>query len=684
MTHCINPDCQNSDNTHYADHCSSCGQPLLLKSRYRCLELLGQGKYGRTFLAIDEDKPSKPRCAIKQFFSGKTDKAIAQFRGATPGSPKVLTSELMLLDELTQHPLIPELYASFEDNGSHYLIQEYVEGQNLAAELAESGPFNEKKIRQILTDVLPVLKFVHNSLLIHRDIKPENLIRRRRDGKIILVDFGTIEHPTGMSAIASTKALGSAEYAAPEQTKGQAVPGSDLYSLGVTCLHLLTGLPPFDLYSIKTESWVWSEYLTQPVSLQLSRVLDTLVQRDVKQRYSSSAEALKALNAPNLEAVLPPPNKRVATLVGGAAIAVLSMTLGYRAPTPVPVSFQQKPLEVVPPPAPPQMMYRVKHPELSYKLPAFPEESSYSVSKVEPMRTLAIASGPVWSVAVSPDGSTIASGSTDGTIQLWHVSTNNVRVPLRILSGHSDPVWTLAISPNGQFLASGSADKTIKLWDLKTGELLGTLKGHKAGVFSVAFSPDSQSLASGSFDKSIKVWRLHANNYSGLAGSEVRSFIGHSQEVQSVAFSSDGQTLASGSTDGTVKLWNWQSGKLIRTLLGHSDAVWSVAFSPDGNTIASGSWDKTIKLWDFSSGLPVRTLKGHSEQVHSVAFNPDGQTLASGDLGGTIKLWKMDTGSQVGTLKGHSDWVGVAFSKSGKTLVSGSFDDTIKLWKVNP
>ncbi len=682
MTHCINPDCQNSENTNYADNCSSCGQPLLLKSRYRCMELLGQGKYGRTFLAVDEDKPSKPRCAIKQFFGGKTDNAIAQFRGGTLGSPRGLTSEVMLLDELTQHPLIPELYASFEDNGSQYLIQEYVEGQNLADELAESGPFNEKKIRQILTDVLPVLNFVHNSLLIHRDIKPENLIRRQSDGKVILVDFGTVEHPTVRSSMTPGTALGSAEYAAPEQTKGQAIQGSDLYSLGVTCLHLLTGLPPFDLYSIKTESWVWSEYLTHPVSLQLSRVLDTLVQRDVKQRYASSAEALKALKAPNLEAVLPPPNKRVATFVGGAAIALLSITLGYRAPSPVPVSFQEEPPEPVP--APPQMMYKVKYPELSYKLPSFREESSYPVSQVQPVRTLAIASGPVWSVAVSPDGSTIASGSTDGTIQLWHVSTNNVRVPLRILSGHSDPVWTLAVSPNGNLLASGSADKTIKLWDLRTGELLGTLKGHKAGVFSVAFSPDSQSLASGSFDKSIKVWRLHTNNYSGLAGSEVRSFIGHSQEVQSVAFSVDGQTLASGSTDGTVKLWNWQTGKLIRTLLGHSDAVWSVSFSPDGNTIASGSWDKTIKLWDFGTGVPIRTLKGHSEQIHSVAFNPDGQTLASGDLGGTIKLWSMDTGSQVGTLKGHSDWVGVAFSKNGKTLVSGSFDDTIKLWKVNP
>lgn len=675
MTHCINPNCQNCENPYTADTCSSCGQNLLLKNRYRCLELLGQGKNSRTFLAVDEDKPSKPRCAIKQFYAPKTDSA--DHSGAIYNQMGTFTQEAVRLDEVGKHPQIPALYASFADEGCFYLVQEYVEGENLERELAESGTFSETKVRQLLNDLLPVLDFVHRHALIHRDIKPENLIRRHSDGKIVLVDFGTAQFPTGMTQVKPGSAIGSAEYAAPEQTKGQAVVASDLYALGVTCLHLLSGLPPFDLYNIKAENWVWRDYLKKPVSLQLGRVLDRMVQRDANQRYHSAAEIGTALNARSLEGMLPPQKVRWATAASGAAIAIVSMLVAHRPPSPVPQTFMEAPEPEKP------MMHKVKAPEISYSLPDL-ERNSVGLNKAQPMRTLAVASGPVWSIAVSPNSKTIASGSTDGTIQLWQVNANNVRVPIRILSGHADPVWTLAISPDGNLLASGSADKTIKIWDLNTGTLLDTLKGHTAGVFSVAFSPDSKMLASGSFDKTVKVWQLHGGKYGKSNGALVRTFLGHSQEVQSVTFSPDGNTLASGSTDGTVKLWNWRSGQLQRTLLGHSDAVWSVAISPDGKTLASGSWDKTVKLWDLDTGIPFRTLKGHLEQVHSVAFDPDGDTLATGDLGGTIKLWKTYTGSQVGTLKGHSDWVEVAFSKNGKTLVSGSFDDTIKLWRVNP
>ena len=277
----------------------------------------------------------------------------------------------------------------------------------------------------------------------------------------------------------------------------------------------------------------------------------------------------------------------------------------------------------------------------------------------------------VFSVAFSPDGQTLASGSRDNTIKLWDAKSGK---EISTLKGHSHDAFSVAFSPDGQTLASGSLDNTIKLWDAKSGKEISTLKGHSHDAFSVAFSPDGQTLASGSADRTIKLW-------DAKSGKEISTFKGHKDWVSSVAFSPDGQSVASGSRDNTIKLWDAKSGKEISTLKGHSDGVFSVAFSPDGQTLASGSLDNTIKLWDAKSGKEISTLKGHSHDAFSVAFSPDGQTLASGSGDNTIKLWDAKSGKEISTFKGHKDWVSsVAFSPDGQSVASGSRDNTIKLW----
>ena len=202
----------------------------------------------------------------------------------------------------------------------------------------------------------------------------------------------------------------------------------------------------------------------------------------------------------------------------------------------------------------------------------------------------------------------------------------------RTLKGHFNWVRSVAYSPDGQTLASGSDDNTIKLWNVNTGNLLQTFTGHSDLVWSVAYSPDGQTLASGSWDKTIKLWDVKT-------GKLLQTLEGHSDLVWSVAYSPDGQTLASGSGDDTIKLWNVKTGELLQTLKDHSRSVYSVAYSPDGQTLASGSSDKTIKLWDVKTGELLQTFTAHSNSVLSVAYSRDGQTLASGSA--DVKIWRL-------------------------------------------
>ncbi len=305
MSYCLNPSCQSSQNPDGAKFCLSCGTKLLLRDRYRAIKPLGQGGFGKTFLAVDQDKPSQPYCVIKQFLP-QTQSTSSLHKAA-----ELFNQEAVRLDELGKHAQIPELLAYFSQERQQYLVQEFIEGKNLAQELATSGTFDEAEVRKVLKDLLPVLQFVHQHQVIHRDIKPENIISRSSsslaslskvrtavvEGQLVLVDFGASKLATGTALARTGTVIGSAGYAAPEQAIGRAVFASDLYSLGVTCIHLLTQMHPFDLFDTSEGVWVWRDVLNSPVSDALGHILDKMIAGPVNQRYQSAAEVMQDLQA---------------------------------------------------------------------------------------------------------------------------------------------------------------------------------------------------------------------------------------------------------------------------------------------------------------------------------------------------------------------------------------------------
>ncbi|RUS94255.1 hypothetical protein DSM107003_37870 [Trichormus variabilis SAG 1403-4b] len=264
-----------------------------MRERYAPQSILGQGGFGRTFLAIDEDKPSKPYCVIKQFLPQ------AQGTDSIEKASQLFAQEAQRLEELGKHPQIPELMAYFTSDNRQYLVQEFVKGETLQTELDKNGVFSEKQIKGLLIELLQILEFVHSKQVIHRDIKPENIICSS-DKKLFLVDFGAAKIVKPQQRTATGTIIGSAEYCAPEQSMGKPLFISDLYSLGVTCLHLLTGVSPFDLYSPMEGEWVWRDYLNgNVVSNELGKILEKLANPIAKHRYQSVKEVIQALNFVN-------------------------------------------------------------------------------------------------------------------------------------------------------------------------------------------------------------------------------------------------------------------------------------------------------------------------------------------------------------------------------------------------
>ena len=290
-------------------------------------------------------------------------------------------------------------------------------------------------------------------------------------------------------------------------------------------------------------------------------------------------------------------------------------------------------------------------------------------------------SDTVLCVAFSPDGKTVASGSTDTTVRLIDPLDANAKgAPI---TGHIGPVSAVRFSPDGLMLAtagSGGEERTVRLWNVGDRGVIGRLTGHLDGVTDVVFRPDGTMLATASADATVRLW-------SASSRRQIASLGGHRGPVRAVTFSPDGKLLASAGADGTVRLWDVERRAAI-AILEARDEVDAVAFSPDGKLLASGGRENTVRLWDVEERRAkgaIDIVSTTSGWVRSLAFSPDGRALAAGSVDNRIRIWGAAGGDLLVELTGHGNSVNDIAFRHGpgpELLLASAGDRTVRLWNL--
>lgn len=609
-----------------------------LCERYRIVRPIAQGGMGVVYQAHDEHLGIT--VALKQTIPGEW--ANPQQREAIR---RAVEREARLLATL-RHPALPKVMDYFVTNAGYFTMMEFIPGDDLGKKLVQRGaPFPIDDVLFWADQILQVLDYLHNQPvpIIHHDIKPQN-IKVLDDGQVVLLDFGLAK---GMVAshtqlLQPSSAGGyTVDYAPLEQVQGTGTtPQTDLYALGATLYHLLSGspLPPATDALSRAAAPFNNQPDPLPPLIEVNPTVPVEVSKLVMQALAlrpedrpPSAAAMRAALREVKHLHLPP-------LTAGQG--------GVRSP--------------------PQSSFTAS--------PAVRPGASRSGEDrlpIQGMLTRRLGNFSVHAVAFSPDGQLLASAGEDRMIWLWDLASGRV---IWRLKGHTDIVSCVCFSPNGRVLVSGSADQTVRLWEVASGREIGRWSGHTFAVGSVAFSPDGRLVASGSDDCTVRLWNV-------TNGAEVGRMVGQEHRISSVAFSPDGRLLALGHHGKHVQVWDIANGRMVVQINGHRHAVLSVTFSPDGKWLASSSRDATVRIWSVPEGQELRRMKGHGREVGAIAFSPDGLLLASASGDRTVRIWESASGRNLVHLRGNERGVnGVAFSPDGSMVVSGGEDGTLRLW----
>lgn len=732
MSYCINPDCARPQNEAEDKICRNCGSKLLLRERYRVVRVLGQGGFGRTYLAIDQDRLNAS-CVIKQF--------LPQMQGteALEKATELFNQEAVRLYDLGVHPQIPDLLAFFVQDKRQYLVQEFIPGMNLQKLLERHGKFSEAEIWSILRSILPILDFVHQRQVIHRDIKPDNIIRRQGDNLLYLIDFGVAKLLSSPDRVLTGTSIGTSGYVPLEQmSEGKAYPASDIYSLGVTCFHLLTGVNPYNLFLKRGYSWLqtWHSYVKEEASSKLIQVLDRMMREDRKERYSSALDALQDIDQTKeveLRQATEEDEEYITNFLKDLVITspnreeAISDNLFAEVTT--------KATEILP-----------TEEQVSLSNPPEPTEDDEFITEfILDISTANIEIDPPSPVQSKAQNVVY---EVDTVSQIWRCE--------RTIYPHEQGCCYVAITPNGTIVTAG-VRKVVKLWNLESGVAKGTLikedtcstcgglgkvfkenavffvktkqsitcpdcegfgtNSEKGERFVTAkLSADGSTLVTSTLDKYLKLWSLSNNKFKQSFSTEPsvasivsissngrilcyalqnRTIIIYDTELQQevgklringivtcLDINSEGKIIILGTEEGGINLWDVTSGLPPLNVKGHHSGITTVALSCDGMMAVSGCRDGMVKVWNLGTGNLVHTFKQHLTSITAMAIGADNLTLATGSQDGCICVWHLARGQLIETFAAHTDRVtAIAGGADGQTFASSSLDGTVKIWR---
>lgn len=691
----------------------------LLQNRYRLIRQIGRGGMGTVYMAKDENLGITVAVKQNRFTD---DRLIEAFK-----------REARLLASL-RHPALPQIKDHFiVENVGQFLVMEFIAGDDLETILekrrqkiapqGEVKPFDVEQVIQWAEQLLDALDYLHTlqEPVIHRDIKPQNLKLAERN-QIILLDFGLAKgKPVEMTRVTTAGSLQgyTPNYAPIEQIRGIGTdPRSDLYALGATLYHLLTGWLPVDAAS-RADIFLGGEIdplrpaneLNPQVPQSLAELLMKSMEQHRNNRPASAAEMLKLLRAAKQPTVIdlqarqpgfarerPPeaaqpsaaPNTRTqneerritahqppepARVTVPQPLASHSFNPGV-APVETPRSAGKKWLIIGS-----LALFSLALALIAYglmtryytksaKTPGDKlQNSSPFVTNAGVLKT----SGKVFKVSMSQNGQALVAASDETPIHLWQSSLATE------LIGQTGIGRSVDISRDGQTVIAGCQDGTVRLWRVSDAEVIQTLSAHSDYVFGAGFGPDGEHFYTAGGDKTTKLWQVGDSEPLKTINPPETGF-----EVMAV--SPDLKLLGFYHQAGRFKLWSFTDDSFLRYLEGDEvPKVSCAAFSADGRMLALGSRDGQAQLWRTADGRRITLLGKFEFAVISLAFSADGQKLAAGLNDGKIEVWRLSDGNLIRTLEGHTSAVNsLSFTADGKTLASGSDDNSVRVWILEP
>jgi eukaryotic-like serine/threonine-protein kinase len=589
---------------------------------YRLLHLLGQSDWASVYLG--KHRSLHRQVALKVFSLRLTGEEEARFH-----------TEVRALMRLRHPALLPVLDGGVE--GEHpFLVLAFAPGGSLRKRHPRGTILPAPIMLSYLHPLVAALQWVHEQGRLHSNIKPENMLLGATTE--VLLSEGDLPVLTQRRhSLLLQCGSAAVTYLAPEQLHGQPQAASDQYALGVVVYEWLSGDVPFhDSFDelARRHRSVAPPSLREKIPV-LSSYVEHVVQRALATDPALRFASVRAFAEELAEACQSTQATESQSLTSSPALLPLVPTVKLSPPA----------------------------------QGAFVPGTLLCTYRGHTHR--------VHAVAWSPDGSRLASGSRDKTVQVWEATTGKL---LCSLVGHTDQVHAVAWSPDGRRLASAGADGTVRVWEATTGRNALTYRSRGPVVHTLAWSPDGKRIASDS-SMMVEVWEA-------LSANPLLIYRNHTYGVDAVAWSPDGKYLASGSTDQTVQVWDATTARTIFIHQGHMDEVNAVAWSPDGTYLASGSSDETVQVWGGAVIGTICTYRGHFIRVHAVAWSPDGRRLASGGDDGTVHVWDAATGGNVYIYRGHGGVSinrinAVAWSPDGTHIASASDDETVQVWRAS-